>query len=58
MNLQTPRYIASGKAYNPNTNDWTTPVVWTEARNRMEALNWVRMNRDWFKDLRIDGEPV
>ncbi len=25
------------------------------SKSRQEAINWVRFNRDWMKDLRIDG---
>lgn len=41
-----------GKAYDPATADWTK-VVEYDARDREEAANWIKMNRDWFKDLQI-----
>lgn len=43
---------AEGFAYDSKTNDWTERVVY-EARNRAEAVNWIRFNRDWFKNLRV-----
>jgi hypothetical protein len=48
----------SGLAYDPKTQDWTNPVVFEGAKNRMEAINWTLFNRSWLKDLRIDGKPV
>ena len=52
--MSTPKIIATGKAYSQDTRDWTEVVTY-EARDRMEAIRWVRFNRDWMKDLRIDG---
>ena len=46
--------IATGKAYSQATRDWTE-LATVEFKNRTEAVNWVRFNRDWMKDLRIDG---
>ena len=43
---------AQGKAFDPKTGDWTKLVEY-EARDRMEAIRWMNMNRDWFKDLKI-----
>jgi hypothetical protein len=43
---------AQGKAYDPETRDWTKVVEYL-ARDRMEAIRWINFNRDWFKDLRI-----
>ncbi len=49
--------ICTGLAYDPATRDWTLPVRY-DARDRMEAIRWVRFQRDWLKDLRIDGQPA
>jgi hypothetical protein len=46
------KVIAEGFAYDPQTRDWTQRVTY-EARNRMEALNWIKFNKDWMKNLRI-----
>ena len=48
---------ATGLAYDQQTKDWTELVEYI-AKDRMEAIRWVRFNRDWMKDLRIDGKPV
>jgi hypothetical protein len=45
--------IAVGFAYDPATNDWTQRVEYA-ARDRMEAIRWINMNRDWFKNLHIE----
>jgi hypothetical protein len=42
----------TGLAYDAATNDWTKPVEYM-ARDRMDAIRWMRFNQDWFKDLRI-----
>lgn len=49
--------VCTGLAYDPVTRDWTKPCRYV-ARNRMEAMLWVRSQRDWLKDLRIDGHPA
>jgi hypothetical protein len=49
--------IATGLAWSATDRDWTELVTY-HARNRVEAINWVRFNRDWLKDLRIDGVPA
>ena len=49
--------IATGKAYSQQTREWTE-VATVEFKSRIEAVNWIRFNRDWMKDLRIDGELV
>lgn len=46
---------AEGFAYDPQTNDWTSRVVY-EARDRMEAVRWINSNRDWMRRLRIIEE--
>ena len=43
---------AQGKAYSQVTRDWTEVVTY-EARDRMEAIRWMRFNQDWMKDLKI-----
>lgn len=43
---------AQGLAYDPETRDWTKPVIY-EARDRMDAIRWMNFNREWFKDLHI-----
>jgi hypothetical protein len=47
--------IAEGYAYNPMTRDWTQRVEYV-ARDRMEAIRWMRFNQDWMKGLRIIEE--
>lgn len=49
--------LATGLAYDPATRDWTMPVTFA-ARTRLEAINWVRFQRSWLKDLRINGMTV
>lgn len=49
--------IATGRAYSQQTRDWTDEAR-VEFKTRQEAINWVRFNRDWMKDLRIDGRLV
>jgi hypothetical protein len=44
--------IARGLAYDGTTRDWTQKVEFV-GRNRQEALDWIKFNRDWFKDLHI-----
>lgn len=44
--------LVEGFAYDPKTGDWTQRVTY-EAQSRLEALRWMNMNRDWFKNLRI-----
>lgn len=44
-------------AYDPATRDWTKPVEYA-ARDRTEALNWVKFNRDWMKSFKIDGRAA
>lgn len=48
---------AEGFAYDPATQDWTQRVEFV-GRNRQEALNWIKFQRDWMKNLRIveDGQ--
>lgn len=50
--------IVTGKAYSQQTGDWTEEVRY-EARDRMEAVRWMRFNQDWMKDLKIvdDAAP-
>lgn len=43
---------AEGFAWNMADNDWTERVEYF-ARNRAEAENWIRFQRDWLKHLRI-----
>jgi hypothetical protein len=43
---------AEGYAFDATTRAWTQRVEFT-ARNRMEAIRWMRFNRDWFDRLRI-----
>lgn len=57
MQTEQPKVIATGLAYSQETRDWTEKATY-EARDRMEAIRWVRFNRDWMKDLRIDGKPA
>jgi hypothetical protein len=47
------KIVATGFAYDAKTRDWTKPVSY-EARDRMEAIRWINMNRDWFKNCRIE----
>jgi hypothetical protein len=47
-------FVCTGKAYSPASQDWTVEASYI-ARDRMEAIRWVRFQRDWMKDLRIDG---
>lgn len=47
--------IAEGYAYDPKTNRWSDRIEY-QARNQMEAIRWMNMNRDWFKYLRIISE--
>ena len=41
-----------GFTYDPATRDWTKPVEYI-ARDRADALNWMKFNRDWMKHLQI-----
>jgi hypothetical protein len=47
------KIVASAFAYDPAKRDWTKPVTY-EARDRMEAIRWCNMNRDWFKFFKIE----
>jgi hypothetical protein len=47
------KIVAVGFAYDSKTRDWTKEVTY-EARDRMEAICWINMNRDWFKNMRIE----
>jgi hypothetical protein len=47
------KIVATGFAYDETTRDWTKPVSY-EARDRMEAIRWINMNRNWFKHFRIE----
>jgi len=46
---------AEGYVYDPATRDWTKRVEYV-ARSRSEALDWMKFNRDWMKNLRIVEE--
>ena len=46
---------ATGLAYDAATRDWTKLVEYV-ARDKMEAINWCHFNRNWMKDLRVDGK--
>lgn len=48
---------AEGFAYDPKTRGWTERVVY-EARNRQEAINWMRFNQNYMCRLRIVDEPA
>lgn len=48
--------IAEGFAYNPRTCQWSERVEYV-ARNRQEALNWIKFQRHWLTRLRI-VEPL
>jgi hypothetical protein len=45
----------SALAFDPATGKWTKPVEY-KARNRTEALNWAKFNRDWMIDIRLEGD--
>ena len=45
-------YQAFGFAYDQKTRDWTRRIEYN-ARNKMEAIRWCNMNRDWFKNLQV-----
>jgi hypothetical protein len=57
MNIDPNIVTATGLGWSATDRDWTELVTYY-ARNHMEAVNWVRFNRDWLKDLRIDGVPA
>ena len=47
--------IATANAYNPATGKVDLPQTY-EARDRLEAVRWARCNRDYLRDVKIDGE--
>lgn len=47
--------VATGLAYSQIPRNWTERAVYV-GRDRQDVENWVRFNRDWMRDLTIDGE--
>lgn len=47
----------TAKAWNPETRKADLPVEY-EARNRQEAINWIKFNRQYMRDFAIDGEAI
>jgi len=45
----------TANAYNRETGKVDLPVTY-EARDRMEAINWIRFNRDYMRGFKIDGK--
>ena len=54
---ETGMITITGKAFDAATREWTMPVTY-EARNHREAMDWMAMNREWFKDMEIVPTPV
>lgn len=50
-------WLASGYAYDPTTNDWTILTEYV-ARDKMEAMGWVKFNRSWMKGLKVSEKKV
>ena len=46
---------AVGFTYDPATKDWTKRVEYL-ARDRIEAVRWMRFNQDWMKNLHIEED--
>ena len=43
---------AEGKAFDAATGDWTH-LITTKHVDLTRALDWIKFNRDWMKELRI-----